>query len=79
MRYYVFVLPHAGGWRVSLTQDAIPAPEATLDFPDLGGARAHALDLGAKLAKRAGAVKVIQTDYGNPPSTIWTNAEPVEN
>lgn len=79
MRYYVFVLPHAGGWRVSLAEDAVPSPEATLDFPDLDEARAHALDLGARLAKRAEMVKVIQTDYGSPPDTIWTNGEPARN
>ena len=73
MRYYVFVIPHAGGWRVSLCEGAIPAPEATLDFEEFGQAQTHALDLGARLARKTLPVKVIRADHGAIPTTLWSS------
>lgn len=77
MRYYVFVIPHAGGWRVSLCEGTTPAPEATLDFEEFGQAQIHALDLGARLARKTWPVKVIRADHDASPITLWSSAHDV--
>jgi hypothetical protein len=71
--YHVFVMPHAGGWRVSLCEGITPAPEATLDFVGQEEAEAHALDLGATLAQKPISVKVIRADHGATLVTLWAS------